>query len=412
MSHIPLVSICMPSYNHAGSVGFTIESMLAQTFADFELLINDDRSSDLTFDVIRSYDDPRINAVRQEHRSGPSVTANASIRRARGKYLAFCASDDLWLPDKLEQQVRYMEANPGVGAIFCRPWLIDSDGNRLPDDAHLLGLDFGGEKLDRKGWLARMFWRGNCLCAITPLLRADAVRHTGAFDPLLLQLQDFDFWVRFLMHHELRLLPQRVAEYRVNTRGSNLSAKSFESVARLVYEGYHVLCHYGHGDAADAVAAMPLRGEPLFTWQPQAPSRELLVAERALQRANMAPHSLAHFLFALDCLHAYGASENRLKGAPGEERLFSLPLYEVTGSSLAQDLFLGHQKAMSLERRVMELQSELDALRSADGALPPLAGSNPAGSNPAGSNPAGLWQTRWQTLRQTLRRAFGIAERK
>lgn len=117
----PLVSICMPAYNHAAFVGFAIESILAQTFGDFELLINDDCSSDLTLDVICSYDDPRISVVRQTLRSGPSVTINAGMRRARGKYLAFCASDDLWLPEKLARQVPYMEAHPQVAALFSKP---------------------------------------------------------------------------------------------------------------------------------------------------------------------------------------------------------------------------------------------------------------------------------------------------
>ena len=126
----------MPAYNHAAYVGFAIESILAQSFGDFELLINDDCSSDLTFDVIRSYEDPRINAVRQPLRSGPSVNLNAAMRRARGKYIALCASDDLWLPEKLERQLVYMESHPEVAALFGIPWLIDSDGTRMADSAH------------------------------------------------------------------------------------------------------------------------------------------------------------------------------------------------------------------------------------------------------------------------------------
>ena len=121
MSRPPLVSVCLPAYNHAAYVGFAIESILAQTFGDFELLINDDCSPDLTYEVITSYDDARIFPVRQSLRSGVSVTINAAMRRARGKYIAFCASDDIWLPEKLQRQVAQMESHPEGVPAWLRP---------------------------------------------------------------------------------------------------------------------------------------------------------------------------------------------------------------------------------------------------------------------------------------------------
>lgn len=261
----------MPAYNHARFVGFAIESILAQTFADFELLITDDCSPDITYEVIRSYDDPRIKAVRPELRSGPSVTINASMRRARGKYIGFCASDDMWLPEKLERQVPYLKTHPDVAALFSKAWFIDADGTRLPDSAHgQLASGFGGENFDRRQWLAWLFRNGNCLCAATPLLRADAVRTIGEFNPLMLQLQDYDYWVRLLGGHELWLSTERLVEYRVDSDGANISKGSMAAYARTTYESYRVLCHFADGYAADALAATPLMGEPLFTWQPAA----------------------------------------------------------------------------------------------------------------------------------------------
>lgn len=374
----PLVSICMPAYNHAAFVGFAIESILAQTFGDFELLINDDCSSDLTFDVIRSYDDPRISAVRQTLRSGPSVTINAGMRRARGKYLAFCASDDLWLPEKLARQVPYMEAHPQVAALFSKPWLVDADGTRLPDSAHgSLGQDNGAEHFDRQQWLQWLFKNGNCLCATTPLLRTDAVRAIGEFDPLMLQLQDYDYWVRLVSRHELRLSAERLVEYRVNSGGANISLASMPMGARLTYEYYRVLRHYSDGYAADALASAPFDGDPLFTWRPAAPSRDLRLAEHALQCANASPQAPSFFLFALDCLHRFGSSDAALTGAPEEARLFTLALYEVTGSSLAQDVLLGINKTISAEQALMAMQHELNVLRAEkkNWAAPPVAAS-------------------------------------
>ena len=387
MSKAPLVSICMPAYNHARFVGYAIESILAQTFGDFELLITDDCSPDLTFEVIRSYDDPRIIAVRQDLRSGPSVTLNASVRRARGKYIALCASDDLWLPEKLARQVPYMEAHPQVAALFGKPWFIDSDGARLPDSAHgQLARDFGGENFDRRQWLAWLFRNGNCLCAATPLLRTDAMRAVGEFDPLMLQLQDYDYWVRLLGRYELRLSPDRLVEYRVDSDGANISKGSMAAYARTTYESYRVLCHFADGDAADALAATPLMGEPLFTWQPAAPSRDLQLAQHALECADATSIAPSHFLFAMDCLHRHGRRENALVGAPGETRLFTLPLFEVTGSSLAQNVLLGISKTISAEKALIAMQRELDGLRAGSDRIPPEPAS-PAGPQQSSAGP-------------------------
>jgi len=354
----------MPAYNHAGYVGFAIESILAQTRGDFELLINDDCSSDLTYEVIRSYDDPRIKAQRQDFRSGPSVTLNAAMRRARGKYIALCASDDLWLPEKLALQLPFMEAHPGVAALFGKPWLIDAQGARLPDTAHNeLAADFGGEGFDRRQWLLWLFRKGNCLCATSPLLRTDAVRATGEFDPLMLQLQDLDYWVRLLQKFDIRLSSDRVVEYRVNAGGVNISGASMASYARISHEYYRVLGRFAEGDAAATLAAAPLQSDPLFTWQPAAPSRDLCIARHALECAMSSSLSSAYFLFAMDCLHRHG-DDAGLAGAAGEKILFSLALFEVTGSSLAQDVLLGMSKSISLEQALIARQQEIDALRA------------------------------------------------
>lgn len=341
----------MPAYRHEQYVGEAIESILAQSLGDFELLIAEDRSPDRTYDIICSYKDPRISVVQMPQRSGTSITLNSVMRRARGRYIGMCSSDDRWLPDKLERQLAYMEAHPQAGAVFCRPWLIDDKGTRLPDNAHPLGLDFGGERYSRADWLTRMFFDGNCLCAITPLLRANTVREVGEFNPLMLQLQDFDYWVRLLAHHELHLQSERLVEYRVNLQGASLSTPTGETYARTAYEYYQVLKHFTQGAPAEAVAASPLRGETLFPWQAQAPSRALRLAEHALHTAVTLPQqSFAHFMFALDCMNAHGSDDAGLAGAEGETRMFALPYFEVSGSSMAQDFFISEERTFQLRQ--------------------------------------------------------------
>ena len=107
-----LVSIIMPSYNTAGYISETIESVLAQTYANWELIIVDDCSADNTDEVVKPYlTDERIKYLKNEKNSGAAVSRNYALREAKGKWIAFLDSDDLWLPEKLEKQIAFMEKN-------------------------------------------------------------------------------------------------------------------------------------------------------------------------------------------------------------------------------------------------------------------------------------------------------------
>ena len=112
MNALSLISIITPSYNSASYIGKTIESIQAQTYTNWELLITDDCSSDDSRVVIQSYanKDPRIKLIVLEKNSGAGVARNKSIAAAKGRYIAFCDSDDRWYPDKLEKQLAYMNA--------------------------------------------------------------------------------------------------------------------------------------------------------------------------------------------------------------------------------------------------------------------------------------------------------------
>jgi glycosyltransferase involved in cell wall biosynthesis len=106
-----LVSIIMPSYNCGRFVRETIESVMAQTYSNWELLFVDDCSMDDTETIMRSFDDPRIHYYKNEQNSGAAVSRNRALREAKGHWIAFLDSDDLWLPEKLERQIHFMEKN-------------------------------------------------------------------------------------------------------------------------------------------------------------------------------------------------------------------------------------------------------------------------------------------------------------
>lgn len=107
-----------------------IESVLAQTYENWELLITDDCSTDNSREIVRSYSqrDSRIKLLLLDRNSGAGVARNRSIEESKGRYIAFCDSDDLWVPDKLEKQIRFIEKN-GYQFVFCQAIVIDTDNN-------------------------------------------------------------------------------------------------------------------------------------------------------------------------------------------------------------------------------------------------------------------------------------------
>ena len=129
MTDNPSVSIIMPSYNAEQYIAESIQSVMAQTYPSWELVITDDRSSDNTANIARSFSqqDPRIDFVVAEKHSGIAGTRNQCIARAKGRYIAFLDNDDLWVPEKLEKQVRFMQGHD-CGFSYSEYELIKEDG--------------------------------------------------------------------------------------------------------------------------------------------------------------------------------------------------------------------------------------------------------------------------------------------
>lgn len=125
-----LVSIIMPSYNTANFISDSIKSVQAQTYTNWELLIVDDCSTDNSIDVIRSFHDHRIILLQNEKNSGAAISRNRALREAKGKWIAFLDSDDLWLPEKLERQIKFMTDNDY--ALTFTDYRICLNGKWLP----------------------------------------------------------------------------------------------------------------------------------------------------------------------------------------------------------------------------------------------------------------------------------------
>lgn len=124
------VTIVIPVYNVEAYIYQAIESVLAQTYPYFEVILVNDGSKDHSVEVCQKFDDPRIKILHQENQ-GPAAARNHGIRHAKGEYVAFLDGDDLWTPDKLVKHVEHLDRNPEVGVSFCPSRFIDDRGDSI-----------------------------------------------------------------------------------------------------------------------------------------------------------------------------------------------------------------------------------------------------------------------------------------
>ncbi len=184
----PLVTVVTPAYNVAKYIGEAVDSVLRQTFRDFEYLVIDDGSEDNSVDIIKAHsgDDPRFRLVAGEHR-GLSAARNAGIREARGEYIAFLDGDDRWHPKFLERQLQLIQSLPDVGGVFCRSRLVLENGT-------LVFLQW--QRAGRYDFDDFLVGGNPARNGSTMLLRTSCFAEVGGFDEKLKCLEDLDMWLR------------------------------------------------------------------------------------------------------------------------------------------------------------------------------------------------------------------------
>jgi glycosyltransferase involved in cell wall biosynthesis len=230
------ISVIMPSYNHEKYVTSAIHSVLQQVDASFELLIEDDGSTDNSHEIIGRISDPRIHFVRRKENIGACNTLNNLIQRSQGKYIAIINSDDVWLgTNKLAKQREFLDSNNHIAACFGRARYIDNAGNTINKSSILLGGIFDVSNISQSDWIRRFFDSGNCLCHPTIMIRRDAYKLTGLYDNRLRQIPDFDIWTNLIKHSEIYVAEDEMIEFRL-IEGGNTSAPTVKNSIRLMNE--------------------------------------------------------------------------------------------------------------------------------------------------------------------------------
>ena len=212
---MPTVSVVIPTYNREATLPCAIESVLAQTFEDFELLVIDDDSTDDTADVVDRFDDARIRYLSHGRNEGGSAARNTGIERATGTYIAFLDSDDEWLPTKLERQVDRLESRPAEWvAVYCG-YHVQRHGTtrtlrtllrKVIGSASTRHGKEGGRELIRDVLMIQLPTGG----ASTLMVRADALDEIDGFDETFERHQDWEFLIRLLRVGKLAYVNEKL----------------------------------------------------------------------------------------------------------------------------------------------------------------------------------------------------------
>ncbi|MCL6478020.1 MAG: glycosyltransferase [Peptococcaceae bacterium] len=242
---MPKVSVILTSFNHAKYLCKAIDSVLNQTYGDFELIIWDDASADESWFIINGYKDSRIKAFRNKERKRGVYGINKAIREiARGEYIAIHHSDDIWEPHKLEHQVKFMDEHLDIGAVFTNALAIGEDGAALEDTSHFYYSIFEQPNRSRHEWLNRFFYKGNALCHPSVLIRRQCYIDCGLYRPWLAQVADFDMWIRLCLKHNIYVFPEKLVRFRVRDNEANTSGNHQDARIRGMTEFHYILRNY------------------------------------------------------------------------------------------------------------------------------------------------------------------------
>lgn len=214
-----LVSVVMPSYNTARFIKESIQSVQAQTYKNWELIIVDDCSNDGTKEVLDQIDDSRIRYFQNDINSGAAVSRNRAIREAKGKWIAFLDSDDLWMPDKLEKQIKFMEENQ---YYFSYTDYFEIDEQSKKNGRYVTGP----KKIDHVGML-NYCWPG-CL---TVMYNAEIVGLVQIRD--IKKNNDYAMWLKVSKKVDCYLLNEQLAAYR--KRSGSISNQKYISLIKWHY---------------------------------------------------------------------------------------------------------------------------------------------------------------------------------
>lgn len=220
-----LVSVLLPTYNRAQYLAQAVASALIQSYQDLEVIIVDDGSEDDTANVVGTFSDARVRYIYQTNQ-GVSAALNTAWHAARGDYCAMLGSDDVWLPELLQELVPVLEADPSLAFVYARARGMDARGNPL---SQILGVS---PKFPDHGLKSLLY--GDTVCGLACVFRRACVERVGGFNESLVANEDWDLWIRIAEYYPFAFRDKILANYRIHP--NSLTGGKSAYFGRLVHD--------------------------------------------------------------------------------------------------------------------------------------------------------------------------------
>lgn len=221
---MPKVSVIIPVYNAEKYLLEAIESVIDQSYDDWEIIAVNDGSTDSSPDILKNYEDRYPSKIRVLHQpnSGLSAARNAAIAAANGEYIAFLDADDLWLPEKTDEQVYLLDNNSDIGLVYSD--IFELKNGKLKKRRNVIGgRMFRGDIFDS------LFYQ-NFIPVLSVMVRKSVLDKCGLFDPVYHGTQDYDLWMRIADKYQIDFIDRQLAIYRIHEQ--NMSANNVEKMGR------------------------------------------------------------------------------------------------------------------------------------------------------------------------------------
>ncbi len=228
-----MISVIIPNFNNGHYLGNAIQSVLSQTYNNFEIIVIDDGSTDNSRQVVGSFGN-KVRYIWQENK-GLAGARNTGILAAQGELVGLLDADDEWLPGYLENMLLLAHRFPNAAVYYCSAQGIDAEGNELPQI-------FGGPTRQPEG-LYQTLLRANFLIPSTILMRRSIILDVGLFDRSLRSCEDWDLWLRILPSHEIVGTNECLVRYRIHGNSLSTNPANMQNAVRLVIEK-----HFGVDD--------------------------------------------------------------------------------------------------------------------------------------------------------------------
>ncbi len=239
MNNTPKISVIMALYNGEKYVKQAIESILHQTFQDFEILVVDDASTDESFKAVQAIHDERIVLLRNEVNSGPSYSRNRAIREAKGDFLAILDADDVAMPERLEMQYEYMQKHDDVDAVGAYIREVDSEGKPL----RAVRFPISPDELK-----ASFFFRCSIVHSAAFIRRSFFIANNLFYDDSYTSSQDFEMWSRLIYVGKVATVGDYLVDYRIS-QGQISTARMEEQRANAAFVYGNMMREMGIAEA-------------------------------------------------------------------------------------------------------------------------------------------------------------------